>query len=172
MKVTTLTNGNLYMNGTSRAGTVDSIKLPDLMQKTQDLMPLGMIGTHQVPTGFEPFELTMQVSAYNDEFMRAVCNPYVSTNLQVRGEIQEHNANGTTTTRAYACMITGRAKGVTLGEFKAHELVKQEVTFICSAIEMKIDNVEQFAINLLTSVHRINGVDVKGNYRNTLGLNP
>jgi hypothetical protein len=170
MKVTTLTNGNLFLNGTSYAGTVDSIKLPDLMQKTQDILPLGMIGTMQVPTGFEAFELTMQVSAYNDEFVRAVSNPYVNLNLQVRGEIQQHNANGTTTTRAYACMIVGKAKGVTLGEFKAHELVKQEITFVCDAITMKIDNVEQFAINLLTSVHRINGVDVKANYRTNLGL--
>lgn len=170
MKITTLTNGNLYLNGSNRAGTIDTIKLPDLKQKTQDVMPLGAIGTVQVPSGFEAMEMTMSISAYDEAIMSDLYDPYKTQQIQVRGEVMEHSANGTTVSKQYTFLATGKCIGVTEGEFKAHELVKKEITFTIMSITVKYDNVEQLVINLLTGVHRIKGVDIKGNYRNQLGL--
>lgn len=170
MKITTITNGNLYLNGNNYAGTVDSIKLPDIKQKTQDVMPLGSIGTVQVPAGLEAMEMSMTISAFNDSIINELSDPYKAQNLQVRGEVLEHNANGTTTTRKYVFLATGRCSSITMGDFKAHELVKQEVTFTITSMTIKLDDVEQIHINIMTAEHRVRGNNIKGNYKTNLGL--
>ena len=170
MKITTLTNGNLYLNGANRAGSIDTIKLPDFKQKLQEVMPLGAIGTIQVPSGFEAMEMTMSISSYDEAIMGDLYNPYKVQLIQVRGEVMEQSANGTTVSKQYTFLATGRCIGVTEGEFKAHELVKKEITFTITSVTVKYDNVEQLNINLVTGVHRIKAVDIKGDYRDKLGL--
>lgn len=122
-----VTNGNVYLEGGKLAGKFSEITFPDLQYKMSDFSGLGMMADLELPSGVEKMECSIKFNAiYADEFAK-LCNLSKPANLIFRGNKEGFTQAGRSTETNITIAITGIAKNVPLGGFKANEMTELEL---------------------------------------------
>lgn len=67
-----LSNFNLYLDGQSKAGRCDTVKLPDITILTEDHRGGGMDAPAKIDIGMEPLTLEFTMSEYDPAVLRLV----------------------------------------------------------------------------------------------------
>lgn len=165
-----VTNGNIYVDGNNWLGKVEEATLMELSAKMAEYSALGMLGTVEFASGMEMMEMTVTLHAYHSETLASIGDFNQSHRFQMRGSVDEHTSAGRSAQLPSVIYGTIALKKMALGAYKAHEAVKQELTFAVYACKMEVNGVPVVEYDALANVYKVNGVDKTAIYRNNLGI--
>lgn len=165
-----VTNGNIYVDGNNWLGRVEEATLADISSKMSEYTALGMAGTVEFASGFEMMEMSVTLHAYHADTLALIADPNATHRLQMRSSVDEHTSVGRTAQTPYVIYATVACKKIAGGAFKAHEAVKQELTFAVYACKMEQDGAPVIEFDATANIYKVNGVDKLATYRNNLGI--
>lgn len=165
-----VTNGNIYVDGNNFLGKVEEATLADIGFKTSEFSALGMAGTVEFASGMEMMEMTVTLHAYHADAIKLIGDPNATHRLQMRSSVDEHTSVGRTAQTPYVINAMVSAKKIAGGAFKAHEAVKQEITFSVYYFKMEENGVPVIEYDALANIYKVGGVDKLATYRNNLGI--
>jgi len=165
-----VTNGNIYIDGNNLLGKVEEATIADITSKMSEFTALGMAGTVEFASGFEMMEMSVTLHAYHADTLALLADPNATHRLQMRSSVDEHTSVGRTAQTPYVIYATVAAKKIAGGAFKAHEAVKQEITFAVYSMKMEQDGAAVIEFDANANIYKVNGVDKLATYRNNLGI--
>lgn len=128
MQINRLTNANVYLNGNSMLGQVESFEVPGVKPKMSDHKALGMVGSLELPSGIDKLEAKMKFSAWYPEVWKATNNVFKAHDITVRGNLEGYEgAERVSETPAVVFMrVTFKDPGSS--KFNQHDNVEVEAT--------------------------------------------
>ncbi|MEW5251200.1 phage major tail tube protein [Microbulbifer discodermiae] len=163
-----LKNLNLFNDGNSYLGQVNSVTLPTLTRSMEDYRGGGMSGPVKIDHGQEALEL----SATYGGLMREVLEQYGITShdgvqLRFAGAYQRDDTGAVD---AVEVVIRGRHSEIEFGDAQAGEDTEFSVTTACSYYKLSINGSTVIEIDLLNLVENVNGTDRLAQQRRAIGL--
>jgi hypothetical protein len=168
-QINSLYGANVYMDGNNLAGRISEMELPTLKSKTTDHNVLGMAGAMEVFSGFEKLEGKMTWNSIHPDVMSKLFNPLKTVQLQLRGSLLTHTAQGVSQEVPYVCVITANFKNVPLGGFKPQSGVELAVDYGATYIKLTIDGADHLEFDVMNNTYKVDGVDVLDTYKTNLG---
>lgn len=169
IQVSKLTNANVYLNGVSFLGRAEEVTLPDVAAKMVEHKSLGMVGSVELPSGFEKMEARIKWNSMYPDAMKTTSNPFKSASFQVRSSLEVYNSQGRVAEQPVVAYFTGQIKKVPMGAFKQHDNVELESTFTVTYCKLEINGEEILELDVLANIFKVNGQDVLATYRNNIG---
>lgn len=164
-----VTNANIYLDGGSQLGKAEEIKLPDIVAKMVEHKALGMIGTIELPSGFDKMEGEIKWSSFYQDVMMKTANPFKFLSLQARCNVETYTGQGRTAEVPLVTFLTVAFKKNPLGSFKQHENADIPSAFACYYIKQTLNGQDIVEFDVLNNIYKVGGEDVLVNYRNNLG---
>lgn len=159
----------VWLEGTTLAGHVNEIELPELSWDTVDHETIALIGTPQFASKLEALECTITWAGYSPELAEAVANPFKSVNLQVRANIGEYLANGKAGDKLLRIDLTGRCLNNQMGTFSPGEMERESVMMVDFVREVW-NGQEILAVGINPPIYRVKGNDLLAQMRRNLGM--
>ncbi|GJD31508.1 hypothetical protein PMNALOAF_2767 [Methylobacterium adhaesivum] len=162
-----LRNFNLFVDGTSYAGRVTEVELPELNFKTEEHRGGGMDGVAEIDMGQEAMEAKLTFAEYvSDIFKRVGRMNGNGVRLQIRGALQRDGE------RAIPVVVElhGSFKTSTMGSWKAGDLATHEVAMAVRYYRLTMNNELQHEIDVDNMIRNIGGVDELESIREAIGL--
>jgi P2 family phage contractile tail tube protein len=164
-----ITNANVYLDDESMLGKADEMTCPELVTKMTEHKALGMIGMIKLDTGFEEMKGKIKWNSIYDDIAERTVNPRRSYQLQVRGTVERHSAEGLIDEVPMAIFMTVKFNKTPFGMFKQHEAVEIETEFTCTAIKQVVDGKVIVEVDFYSNTFKAGGVDIMANYNANLG---
>jgi hypothetical protein len=161
-----ITNANIYLDGGSLLGKAEEIKLPDVTAKMNEHKALGMIGTVELPSGFDKMEGEIKWSSFYKDVMAKVANPFKFVALQVRANVETYGAQGRIEEKALVTFLTVAFKKNPGGTFKQHDNAEFPTSYSCYYIKQQLDGQDVLEFDAMSNIYKVNGEDMLANYRN------
>lgn len=168
--VNSVTNANVYLNGTNTLGRAEEVKLPSVKNKTSDHKALGMFSEIKLPTGgLEPMECEYNWVSVYPEVSREISDPRKSVTMQVRATIEAYTSRGFTAEMPLVATITGPFTETGLGGFKQNESVKTTSKQAVWYYKLEIDGETVYEIDVFANIRKVAGADVLARFRQIVG---
>lgn len=171
LAINSLTNATVFIDGTGLLGRCDEFTLPKPTMKYAEYKPLGLIGSTELPTGFDKMEATIKWNSFYKDVLRRMGDHYQSYLLLVRASLEEYTGGSRTGQAAVEVYMRVQAKDLNLGVFTQHERVMPETTFNVTYLKIVIGGEEIYELDLLNNVYKVDGSDRAAAYRRNLGIN-
>ena len=165
ISINRITNANVYLDGGSLLGKADEIKLPDVTAKMTEHKALGMVGTIDLPAGFDKLEGEVKWSSFYKDVMAKVANPFKFVSLQVRCSVETYTSQGRTEQKSLVTFLTVAFKKNPGGTYKQHENAEYQAGFSCYYIKQVLDGQEILEFDPMSNIFKVNGEDQLANYR-------
>ena len=166
-----LTYLNLFNDGLSYMGVVQSVTLPKLTRKLENYRGGGMNGAAPVDLGLDDDALTVEWSlgGLPDETLWA---QYAAANsaavpLRFAGSFQRDDTGDVS---AVEIGLRGRHKEIDLGDMKQGENTESKISTQCTYYKLTIDGKTLIEIDTVNMVEIVNGKDMLEQHRRNLGL--
>lgn len=157
---------NLIVDGRGQAGVCETVKLPDLAIKTEELMAGGLDVPISVDMGMETLEGGFTMHEWNPDLFRLFgVQDQAAVQLTFRGILKDD-----TNSVPVVVKMQGMYKTLNMGEATAGEVPKLEATLPLRFYSLEIGGRELIYIDVPNMVRRINGVDVLAADRAALAL--
>lgn len=169
IKVTKITNGNVYIDGGNLIGRAKEIELPKISQKMSDHEGLGMVGMAEFVAGVDKLEAKIMWNSYYPDAMAAAGNPSKSVQLQIRANGAVYEGGGLSANIPIVVHMTGVFKSLGLGTFKQHENVESETEISVYYVRVEIDGVNVIEYDVTANIYKVNGEDILAEYRTNIG---
>ncbi|MFA5248721.1 MAG: phage major tail tube protein [Patescibacteria group bacterium] len=148
-------NCALHIDGIGYAGKVDEITVPKVVEKTEELLAAGMIGTRKMGTGvLEAMEATFISKSILAVFVAQMGG------INKRWKLSRALKNIDGTVKAESFVLIGDVHSSEDGTSKPGESATLTVTMDVNHYERYIDGVELIYIDIDTGVYRVNGIDL------------
>jgi hypothetical protein len=148
-------NFNLHIDGTGYAGKVDEVNLPKIVEKTEELMAGGMIGTRKIGTGvLEAMEATFVTKSIMAVFLTQLGG------LNKRWKLSRALKNIDGTVKNETVVLIGDIHSIEDATTKPGESSTLTCTMDVHHYERKIDGIELIYVDIDTGVYRVNGTDL------------
>ena len=170
IQVNRLTNGNIYINGSSFFGTIEEADLPEVIAKFAEHKALGMNGSVELPSGIDKMEMRLKFNAPYARVMKLTANPYKSHNLMFRGNLETYEGSNRVAQTPYKCIVEASFKNTRPGKMKQHDNVESESQLNVTYVKLEIDNEVIFEVDVLNNIHKVDGEDILATYRSNLGI--
>lgn len=170
VNINRLTNGNMYINGSSFLGTIEECTLPDIKAKYAEHKALGMNGSVELPSGIDKMEAKIKFNAPYAKTMVLAADPYKAHDLMFRGNLETYEGSQRVAQVPYKCIMKAGFKNINPGSMKQHDNVETESTLNVTYCKLEIDNQVIFEIDVLNNIHKVDGVDILSTYRANLGI--
>ena len=168
--ITTLDNGNVYIEAFSQLGQVDEVTLPDPTSKDATINRLGMIGELDVSTGkLEKMEMEIKWGGINPETAILMGDPSVYRSLQIRSSVKQWGAGGKELEVPAIVFCRARFKNFPLGAIKSGELTQFTSKLAVSAIKLIVAGVTLYEVDVINNVWSVGGVDLLALTRLNIG---
>ena len=164
-----ITNANIYVNGNNMLGRASEVDAPKVMAKMTQYKALGLIGTFDLPSGFEKMELRIKWNAFYADVFGAFADPYKPIQLQIRSSLETWEGGELISQKPCVIYATCQSKGLPLGNFKQQDNPEIESNLSCTHCKMEIDGVEIFELDTNNNIFKVNGEDKMATYRNNIG---
>jgi len=158
------------LNGGSLLGLVEEFDLPSPTFTQAEFKALGLLGTLSYPTGVEQLEARLKFTCIDAVESAKLMNPYTSSNLQLRGNLESYDVQGRSNQVPYVAFLVVRPKDVPLGMFKPKENAEFEQNYVVDSIKLEIDGNAIFEFNATNNTFEVNGSDIVATYRANLGF--
>ncbi|MDX2215521.1 MAG: phage major tail tube protein [Oculatellaceae cyanobacterium bins.114] len=158
----------LWLNGTSLAGSINEIELPEISWDAIEHETIALIGTPEFANKLEALECTITWASYSPEMAEAAANAFKAVNLQLRASMGEYTVNGKTADRSLKIDLTGRCLSNSMGTFSPGEM-ERESMFKIDFISERWNNQEVLAIGINPPIYRVKGQDLLAGMRRNLG---
>lgn len=162
-------NSNVYIDGNNHLGKASEIDMPDVMAKMTEFKALGLIGSFELPSGFDKMELRIKWNAFYPEIAAQFVNPFKKISIMVRGNMEIWEGGDRVGEKAVVIYATCQSKGFPTGKFKAQDNVEVESKLSCTHVKMEIDGEEVLELDIMNNIFKAAGVDMMANYRNNIG---
>lgn len=170
ISVKKLFNANIYVDGNSYLGRAEEVNLPEIMAKMVEHKALGMVGTIELPSGWEKMEGSIKWNSFYPDVMKKAANPFTAYQFQLRGSLEDWTSAGRSGEAPYVCFMTVQFKGMPAGAFKQQENAEFESQLNVLYIRLEVDGQPIVEFDPLANIYRVDGVDVLSQYRNNLGV--
>lgn len=168
-KILNFEAATVWLNGSSLAGSVNEIELPEISWDLVDHETLALFGTPQFPNKLEGLECTITWAGYTTELAKAAANPFESVKLQVRANIGEYKSTNKAGDKALIIDLEGRFTNNMMGTFSPGEM-ERESTLVIDSVRERYDGVELFKLRINPPTLVVNGVDLYAQRNSNLGL--
>jgi P2 family phage contractile tail tube protein len=166
-----LTNANLYSSGVSHLGKLEEIGLPAIKALYTEHKALGMIGKIELPSGFDSMTGKMKFNAVYPDLILEFGSPYVTRQVQVRGNLETYDSSGRIAEVPAVAFMTIRFKDVlppiTLKQNDSPEL---ESEYSATYFRLEVDGLRVIEIDFFTNIFFVSDNDELANYRIALGI--
>lgn len=169
-KVHSVTNANVYLNGTSCQGQASEVEVPNIPFKTVDHSGLGMIGTTELFSGIDKIEMTVKWNSFYPDVMKVLSDPTKPIKFQIRGSMEVWENGGRQQEQPVVIHAIGNTKQIPGGTFKGQEKVELSGSFILTYVKLVINGSDIYEIDVLNNICKVKGVDILKSYRANLGL--
>lgn len=170
MKTCTITDANVYVDGTSAHGQATEVTLPDIANAKVDYKALGMVGTSKIFTGFDALEATIKWSAAEAEVLKAIADPFAIVALMIRSSRAVYENGSLSEEQPVVYHIKAKIGSLNLGSLKKGDLNEQETKLDVSYIQLIQNGEEVFELDVDNNIYVVGGVDKLAAYRDNLGL--
>lgn len=170
IKINRLTNANIYVDGGSMLGRVESFNTPTVTAKLAEHKALGMIGTVEYFAGIDKMEGTIKWTSYYGDAMRRFANFFQPVRIQVRGSIEEYQGGARVAQKRAVVFLTIQPKNFPTGNFQQHDNVELETSYGCTYLKMEVDGNTEMEIDVEANIYKVNGEDLLVAYRQNLGV--
>lgn len=165
-----ITNGNVYMNGTSLLGKVEEFEPPKITHKMAEHKALGLIGTPEYFAGIDKMEARLKWSSLYADSLGIAADPTKAVNLMLRGNLETQTSQGKTGEVPAVVYMTAMFKDFPTGNFKQHENSEYESMATVTYVKMEVDSQPVLEIDILANIYKVNGVDILAKYKANLGI--
>lgn len=165
-----LKNMNLFVDGVSLIGEVESVTLPKLSRKTEAFRGGGMAGAGHIDMGLDDDALKAEwtIGGYSLEIMRQLGMPRIDgTALRFTGAFQRDDTGEVV---AVEVVMRGRHQEADRGEYKVGDNSSTKVSTNCVYYRETVAGSVVQEIDVLGMIHIVNGVDILKEQRKALGI--
>lgn len=162
---------NLFIDGVSYLGVVQSVTLPKLTRKLEKYRGGGMNGSASVDLGLDDDALSAEISlgGFPDD---AVWSLYAATGtasvpLRFAGSYQRDDTGETVPVEV---VLRGRQKEIDLSEAKQGEDTESKISLECSYYKLTLNGKDMVEIDTVNLVEMVNGTDMLEAHRQNIGL--
>ena len=165
IQVNRIVNANIYIDGTNLIGRAEEVKLPDIQAIMAEHKALGMVGTIELPSGFDKMEGEVKWSSFYKDVMTKVANPFKFVSLQVRCSVETYTSQGRTEQKSLVTFLTVAFKKNPGGTFKQHDNAEFPTGFACYYIKQVLDGQDILEFDPMSNIYKVAGEDQLANYR-------
>lgn len=169
ISVNNVVNAAIYLNGRSFLGRAEEVKLPEITAKMKEHKALGMVGTFELPAGFDKMEGEIKWNSFYEDAMRVQGDIYTYHSIQCRSNVETYASSGRIQQVPLVTFLTVQFKGSPLGAYKQHEGVELTAKFACTYIKQVLAGKEKLELDVLANIYRVDGEDLLSNYRANIG---
>lgn len=160
---------NVYINGASYVGQVESFTPPKLTRKLENFRGGGMPGSVPIDLGYDDDALVVEWSigglAY--EVLKQHGGLLNGVTLRFAGAYQQDDSEDYTKVEI---IMTGRHKEQDRGELKQGESNSTKITTHCTYYKEIINNEESAEIDFINMIDKIGGIDRLVQARQAIGI--
>lgn len=160
---------NLFVNGTSFVGQVESISPPKLTRKLENFRGGGMPGTAPIDLGYDDDALVVEWSigglAY--EILQQQGGLINGVTLRFAGAYQKDDSEDFIKVEI---IITGRHKEHDRGELKQGESNSTKITSQCTYYKETVNNEDIAEIDTINMIDKVGGKDRLEQARQAIGI--
>ncbi|MEG0518318.1 MAG: phage major tail tube protein [Bacteroidales bacterium] len=157
--INSITNANVYINGTTLAGKLNEVELPSVKIKTQEVTALGIYGTTEIPAGLEKMEAKLKFNAIYPEAWKHE-NPHKSCAIIVKSNMAVNTAAGVTLNTPVVANISGLFKEMPVGSIKSGERTEAEHLLTVTYYKLQVGAEVIWEIDIYNNIYKHNGVDI------------
>lgn len=157
-----LKNFNLFNDGNSYLGQVESVTLPKLSRKMEEWRGGGMDGPVECDLGQEVITLEWTAGGLLKHALAQYGLP-----VRFAGAFQ---ADDDAAVDAVEVLVRGRHKEIDFGDGKAGENTQNKYTTTCTYYRLEVNGSTLIEIDLLNFIFVVNGVDRLADQRRALGI--
>ncbi|QEL57066.1 phage major tail tube protein [Chromobacterium paludis] len=169
IEINRITNANIYINGNSLLGRAEEIKLPDVAAIMKEHKALGMVGTIELPAGFDKLEGEIKWNSLYKDVAKTVANPFQSVQLQARSNIETYGSQGRLEQVSLVTYLTVMFKKNPMGTFKQHENADFSSAFTATYVKQVIGGEDILELDYMANIYRVAGNDMLEVYRQNIG---
>lgn len=164
-------HANAYVDGTtSLLSRFSEMKLPDLSVAMAEHKGGGMFGTLELPSGLAALTVTVKVSGLYPDLQKFGGNPFATRRIQVRANVETHDADGRIAELPLVCTIGGRWKKLGGLTIKPQENTDLDDEVAVHYIKTVLGGDELYEIDVHANIYRVGGVDLLETMRKNLGV--
>jgi len=160
---------NLFVDGNSFVGEVQSITLPKLSRKFETFRAGGMPVAVNLDMGFDDSALDLEftIAGIAPDITALIGKGLNASGLRFAGSFQQDD---TGQAHKVDINVRGRIKEADTGEFKAGELVTSKYSMHCAYFRYEVNDELYYEIDALNGICNIKGVDIEAVHRQNIGL--
>lgn len=170
MEFNKCTNANVFLDGESQIGRCDEVALPELPWMMAEHKALGMFGKTEFFSGMDKMEATFKWSSFYDSIFRKTSNPTAAVAVQVRSNVETHNADGRAEQLPLVYYLRGKFKKPGMGTFKPSDNAEFPSAMAVDYVKVEYDGDTILEIDVLNNICIVDGVDLLEEYRANLGI--
>lgn len=165
IQINRITNANVYLDGGTLLGRAEEIKLPDIGIKMTEHKALGMVGTIELPAGFDKMEGEIKWSSFYKDVMAKIANPFKFISLQVRGSLGTYNPQGMVEEVPLVTFLTVVFKKIPGGTFKQHDNAEFATPFSGYYFKQTVNGEDLIEFDPMSNIYKVKGEDLLVTYR-------
>ncbi|MEX2155115.1 MAG: phage major tail tube protein [Gemmatimonadaceae bacterium] len=170
IKVNRVTNANVYVDGVNLLGRAEEVTPPSINQMMADHTGLGMVAKIKVPTGgLELTDATFKWASFYSEVIRKAALASQALQLQVRASIDEYSGEGRIGETGLLISLSGMFHELSLGTFKKHEAVTQDMKFTAYYMNVVADGESLVEVDVFNNIYKVAGEDLLARFRSLIG---
>lgn len=165
-----LTGANVYLEDGSLLGQVAEVTLPGVKQHVEKHEGLGMVGAIELPDQVEEMKATLKWNAFYEDALARLGHPNRRSLLTFRGNLQKHSPRGLEAEVAAVAVLL-----VATSELKPDAVKMQGGMPLTDELsvhyyKLTVGGRELIEIDPWNSLYRVDGVDIRSDYRSNLGI--
>ena len=160
---------NVYVNGNSFVGEVESFTPPKLTRKFENYRGAGMPASVPIDMGYEDDALNIEwtIGGLAHEVLKQHGGSLNGVTLRFVGAYQKEDSEDFVKVEI---IVNGRHKEHDRGELKLGESNSTKITTQCTYYKEIVDNEEITEIDVINMIDKVNGEDRLSKARNAIGL--
>ncbi len=157
-----VTNANVYLLSPtvqSLLGRCEEIDLPQPKLKMVEHKGLGMFAKIEYPAGLDILEAKFKWASFYPEVMGAAFQPFNSTALQIRADVQQMGPDGMVAEVPLVALVTGIFKEMPGGKIVKHENSDNPSSMTVYYYKLSLAGDPQIEISPAANIFKVQGVD-------------
>jgi P2 family phage contractile tail tube protein len=169
LQINTLTNCNVYLNGSSFLGQAEEVTIPQPKRMRSDYKGLGMAARIKVPTGWDALEGKIKWSSFNPDILAEVAQSNQASSISCLGNLETISATGEVSESPVIVNWSGPPFDVGELAFKAQENIEFTSSFDVWHVDLSVAGVQIYLFDAYSNQYVVNGVDQLANFRANQG---
>lgn len=161
-----LKNFSLFVDGRGLAGIIDTITLPNITVKMEEVRAGGMDAPVEHDMGMEKLEASFVLQEYNPEIIKLVGLVAADKQLTARGAMRRDGEDVV----PVVVNMTGAVKQLDTGDWKAGDMTSATFNVALRYFKLTIGGQELVEVDVVNMIRKIGGQDQLQSIRQAIGV--